>query len=135
VSVYCCVSILLFEIFITNNESFITLYFSYNPFFYFFTTALQYPPPPVGQDLLINEDSLSHSDTPHSVGLLWTNEQPNRRKLYLTTLNTHNRQTSMSSAGFEPIIPANERPQNHSLDGAATGIGTHSCIVYYNLLF
>ena len=32
---------------------------------------------PVGQSLLINEDSKSHSDTPHSVGLLWTSDQTN----------------------------------------------------------
>jgi len=30
--------------------------------------------PPVGQGLLIVEDSLSYSDTPHSVGLLWTSD-------------------------------------------------------------
>jgi len=41
-----------------------------------------YPPPlaqqpPVGQDLLIIKASRSHSDTPHSVGLLWTSDQPN----------------------------------------------------------
>jgi len=28
-----------------------------------------------------------------------------RRDLYLTTYNTHKRQTSMSLAGFEPAIP------------------------------
>ena len=32
--------------------------------------------PPVGQGLLIVEDSRSHSDTPHSLGLLWTSDQP-----------------------------------------------------------
>jgi hypothetical protein len=32
--------------------------------------------PPVGQGLLIIEASQSHSDTPHSVGLLWTSDQP-----------------------------------------------------------
>jgi hypothetical protein len=32
--------------------------------------------PPVGQTLLIVEASRSHSDTPHSVGLLWTSDQP-----------------------------------------------------------
>jgi hypothetical protein len=32
--------------------------------------------PPVGQGLLIIEASRSHSDTPHSVGLLWTSDQP-----------------------------------------------------------
>jgi len=32
--------------------------------------------PPVGQGLPIIEASLSHSDTPHSIGLLWTSDQP-----------------------------------------------------------
>ena len=32
--------------------------------------------PPVGQGLLIIDDSQSHSDTPQSVGLLWTSDQP-----------------------------------------------------------
>jgi len=43
-----------------------------------------------------------------------------RRDLYLTTHNTHNRQTSMSLVGFEPTIPGSERPQTQALDGAAT---------------
>jgi len=29
----------------------------------------------------------------------------------------------MSAAGFEPAIPAMERPQTHALDCAVTGIG------------
>jgi len=29
----------------------------------------------------------------------------------------------MSREGFEPLIPASERPQNHALDCVATGIG------------
>ena len=29
----------------------------------------------------------------------------------------------MSRAAFEPAVPANERPHNHSLDHAATGNG------------
>jgi hypothetical protein len=32
-------------------------------------------------------------------------------------------QTSMTPEGFEPTIPASERPQTHALDSAATGIG------------
>ena len=32
--------------------------------------------PPVGQGLLIIEDSWSHSDTPHTVWLLWTSDRP-----------------------------------------------------------
>ena len=38
-----------------------------------------------------------------------------RRDLYLTTHNTHNRQTSMLPAGFEPTISAGERPQTYGL--------------------
>jgi len=46
-----------------------------------------------------------------------------RRDLYLTTHNTHNRQTSMPPVGFEPTISAGQRPQTYALDRAATGIG------------
>jgi hypothetical protein len=46
-----------------------------------------------------------------------------RRDLYITTHNTHKRQTSMPPAGFEPTVPAIERPQTHSLGRAAIGIG------------
>jgi hypothetical protein len=46
-----------------------------------------------------------------------------RRDLYLTTHNTHKRQTSMPPTLFEPTISAAERPQTHSLGSAATGTG------------
>ena len=46
-----------------------------------------------------------------------------RRDLYLTTHNTHNRQTSMPPVGFKPTISAGERPQTYALDRAATGTG------------
>ena len=49
---------------------------------------------------------------------------PSQRPLYLTTLDTHKRQTSMSPAGFEPAVPANEQPQTHVLDSAATVVAT-----------
>ena len=38
-----------------------------------------------------------------------------RRDLYLTTHDTHNRQTSMPPEGFEPTISAGERPQTYAL--------------------
>ena len=44
--------------------------------------------------------------------------------LYLTTHNTHNRQTSTPPSGIQILNPASKQPQNHTLDGAATGIGT-----------
>jgi len=50
-----------------------------------------------------------------------------RRDLYLTTHNTHNRQTSIPSVGFEPAIPAGERPQTYALDRAATWTGLKQC--------
>jgi len=46
-----------------------------------------------------------------------------RRDLYLTTLNTHNRQKAMPPVGFEPTISAGERLKTYSLDRAATGTG------------
>ena len=45
------------------------------------------------------------------------------RDLYLTTLNTQNRQASMPPVGFEPTISAGERPHTYVLDRAATGTG------------
>jgi len=42
---------------------------------------------------------------------------------YLTTHNTHKRQISMTSAEFEPAIPASERPQTQAIERAATEIG------------
>ena len=48
-----------------------------------------------------------------------------RRDLYLTTHNTHNRQTSMPPVGFEPTISAGKRPQTYALDRAATGTGIY----------
>jgi len=47
-----------------------------------------------------------------------------RRDVYLATHNTHNRQTSMSPAEFEPPVPASERPQTHDLVHVATGAGS-----------
>jgi hypothetical protein len=58
--------------------------------------------PPLGQVLFIVEASRSHSDTRHSKGLLWTSDQPH---LYLSTHDTHNRQTYMPQVVFEPAIP------------------------------
>ena len=43
-----------------------------------------------------------------------------RRDLYLTTHNTHERQTFMPSAGFEPSIPASNWPQILAVDRLTT---------------
>ena len=46
-----------------------------------------------------------------------------RKDLYLTTHNTHKRQTSMLPAGFEPAIPASELPLTLALNRSSTVIG------------
>jgi hypothetical protein len=69
----------------------------------------------VGQGLLIIEDSRSHSHTPHLVEFHWTSGQLRCRELYLKTHHTHNRQTLIPPAGFEPAIPGTARPQNYVL--------------------
>jgi len=66
--------------------------------------------PPVGQGRLIHEVSRSHRRTTLSRNPLdgWLARS---RDLYLTTLHTHNRQTSMPPVGFEPTVSGGERPQ------------------------
>ena len=68
---------------------------------------------------------LDHTQRRTTVGRIPLDEwSARRRDLYLTTHNTHNRQTSMPPVGLEPTISAGERPQTYSLDRAATGTGT-----------
>ena len=79
--------------------------------------------PPVGQGPLIHR-YLDHTQRRTTVGRTPLDEwSARRRDLYLTTHNTHSRQTSMPPVGFEPTIPASERPQTYPLERAATGIG------------
>ena len=81
-------------------------------------------PPPVGQGLLIHEVSRSHVTMHNS----WYDSSGwqltlSQRPLPDNTYNTHNRQKSVPSVGFEPTISAGERPQTYALDRAATGTG------------
>jgi len=79
--------------------------------------------PPLGQGLLIIEASRSHSDTPHSVGLLWTSDQPDTEtSTWQHTTITRDR--CMPPKGFEPTIPVTKRPQTHEFDRAATESGS-----------
>jgi hypothetical protein len=78
--------------------------------------------PLVDQDLI--EASRSHSDTPHSVRLLWTSDQPDAE-----SSTWQHKETYMPTVGFEPAIPASERSQTHDLDRAATGIGVVFLII------
>ena len=50
-------------------------------------------------------------------------DQPIVEDSTCTTHNTHNRQTSMPTAGFEPATPESEWLQTYALDRAATETG------------
>jgi hypothetical protein len=96
-----------------------------------FTTAQQ-PPPPVGQGVLIIQDSRSHSDTPQTVGLLWTGDQPiaETSTWQHTTLNRN----PCPPVGFEPTIPASERSQTYALDRVVTGTGNECTLDTYKII-
>jgi hypothetical protein len=65
---------------------------------------------------------LDHTQRRITVGRTPLDEGTARnREFYLTTHDTHNRQTSMPPVVFEPTISAGERPQTYALDRAATG--------------
>jgi hypothetical protein len=101
----------------------------------FFTVAEQ---PPVGQGHFIIEDSWSHSDTPHSVGLLWTSDQPDAetptwQHTPLTTdiyipgaIRTHN---PNKRAAADPRL----RPRGH-WDRQLTFYKPLCCNVYFCLI-
>jgi len=77
------------------------------------------------------EASRSHSQTPHSVGLFWTSDQPDAQP-YNTQ---HSQETFRLPAGIEPTISVSERTQTHGLERAATGIGCSFQIVPINCAF
>ena len=75
---------------------------------------------------------LDHTQRRITAGRMPLDEWSDRRRgRYLTTHNTHNRQTSIPPGGFEPTISAGERPQTYALECAATGIG---CCSYASTL-
>ena len=49
------------------------------------------------------------------------------------TQHPQERETTMPTAGFEPAIPASERPQTHTSDRTATGIEFHSMHTLYTV--
>jgi hypothetical protein len=76
---------------------------------------------------------LDHTQRLTTVGRTPLDEWSSRRRdFYLTTHNNHNRQTSMFPVGFEPTIPAGERPQTYDVDRAATGTGSSRIYMYKN---
>jgi len=68
---------------------------------------------------------VDHKQRRTTVGRIPLDEWSARRRE--RTHNTHNRQTSVPTVGFEPTISACERPQTHASDHAATAIGKVCC--------
>ena len=85
------------------------------------------PPRMVVVDLgLLSEVPGSHSVVLITPCRISVDEGSTRRTdLYLTTHNTHERQLSIPSAGFEPAIQAIDRPQTHIVDLTATSNYSH----------
>jgi hypothetical protein len=97
----------------------------------FFALKIRRLPPGVNQRTWVPKAStiptrppkplLDHiHDVPQSVGLIWTSDSARRRDHYLTTHNTHNRQTSMPPGGIRTCNPSRRaaadlrhRPRGH----------------------
>jgi len=106
--------VLFYDCYLWNNRLHIWAHYITCFFFCHASTALV--------DLgLFCEVRRSYSDTPHSIGLLWTSD----RLVVQTSTWQHTtltRQIFLPLAGFEPAILANERQQTHALDRATTEI-------------
>jgi hypothetical protein len=85
----------------------------------------------VGLGLLIVEVSITHSDTPHSVGLLSTSDQPISETNTLQHTTVSRDRHPRHPAGFELAIPDSRRRQTHASDRAATGIGYYMSYVHF----
>ena len=68
---------------------------------FFFLFASMATQPLVGQGPLITQSSRSHSDSPHSAGLLWTIYQPNAERH-----NNQERQTPNAHGGIRTRNPS-----------------------------
>ena len=77
---------------------------------------------------------LDHTQRRTTVGRTQLDEwSARRRDLYLTTHNTHDKQTSIPPLGFEPTISACERTQTYAFDRAATGTGNTEQVKILNI--
>jgi len=63
------------------------------------------------------------SDTPHSVGLLWTTDRPVAAASACAIHDTRMKQISMPLARFELAVPPNDLQLAYALDRVAKWIG------------
>jgi len=71
--------------------------------------------PPVGQGLLVIEASRSRSYTPHSVGLLWTSDQPDTETYTLqhTTYTKDRHPCPRRDSNSQPQQASRRKPRGH----------------------
>ena len=111
-----------------RNLVLLLLHFTYSAFIYFFPLWRCGPTRAMASSFL---RFLNHTQRRIAVGRTPLDEcSVRRRDFYLTTHNTHNRQTSMPPVGFKPTMSAGERPQTYAVDGAAMGTGLIYCYFY-----
>jgi hypothetical protein len=103
---------------------FISLRFGFQFFLFHGARAHCWPGPPHYRSFKI---TLNHTTLGRTLLDEWS---ARHRDLYLTTHNNQNRETTMPPSGFQPTIPANERPQTQALDPAATRIGWNFLYTY-----
>jgi len=96
--------------------------------FYHVSTAL------VGQCLHIVEVSRL-TDTPQSVGLLWTSDHPCRKDLYLTTHNTHKRQDIHATGGIRTRTPNKGLAVNPRLRPQAIGNKYKISVIFLHFMY
>ena len=72
-----------------------------------------------------------HTHT-HSVGLLWTSDQPVAEAATYATHRERSKGISLLSVGFEPAIPNIKRLRRYALDRAVTVIGIYFCLPFPN---
>jgi len=78
----------------------------------------------VGQGFLVIETPRSHSDVPHSIGLLWTSYQTDvENSTWQHTTITRHKHPPPPSGGIRTRNPSKRTAQTHAVDRVATGIG------------
>ena len=81
--------------------------------------------PAVGQDLLIFEASRSNSDTPHSVGLLWSSDQPDLDRPQLDNIQHSQESNIHAFGGIRTRNPSKLTGRTSCLRPRGTGIVTY----------
>ena len=123
-----CEILHVFQTILEISKTYIQIILKSPSLFFFWRNSPQQAAPPHSRGFQI-----THKNAPHSVGILWTSNQLVSRDLYLTTHNTHNRQTSMPPVGFEP-------PQSQQASGSrptpqtARPLGPAKVLPYHQLI-